>query len=80
VQVIERHIADHLLQNDIVLVRSVVLREIIPEYSHFLIRAAPTTFDVPESASTVLLNRIRNSNYNCCTHNAGLLKFSAKRL
>lgn len=49
VQIVESHIADHLLQNDIILVRSVIFREIIPEYSHFLIRAALTTLDISEN-------------------------------
>lgn len=49
VQIIERHVANHLFQHDIVVVGSVVLGEVIPEYGHFLIRTALTTLDVSES-------------------------------
>ena len=47
-QVIECHVADHLLQNDVIVIRSVILGEIISEYSHLLIRTALTTLNEPE--------------------------------
>lgn len=53
-QIIERHVANHLLQDNVILVWSVVFSKIVSKYGYFLIRAALTTLDVSKIPDVLL--------------------------
>lgn len=53
-QVVQSHVTDYLLQNNIVIVRRFVFCEVVSEYCNFLVWTALTALYVPDELSSII--------------------------